>query len=380
MPWQEATKVSLRNKFVALAVEEGANRRALCREFFISPTTGYAWLGRFRRHEEKGLRDRSRRPQRSPNKTPATMEQEILALRDSHPAWGGRKIKRRLEDLGVPRVPPPSTITDILHRHGLIAPEEGRKHRPYQRFEAQAPNALWQMDFKGYFALADGSCCHPLTVLDDHSRFCLGLRACPDEQRETVKDQLTAIFRTSGLPDCFLVDNGPPWGTHTPQRLTALGVWLVRVGVRLVHARSFHPQTIGKDERFHRTLKAEVIARHVFSDIAHAQHCFDPWREIYNSLRPHEALGMAVPSSRYRESSRFFPETLAPILYNSGDIVRQVDQDGRIAYRGWIYRVGKPLRGHPVAIRPTEEDGLLQVFFCHQRLVQIDLRGHNAQA
>jgi transposase InsO family protein len=200
MPWQEATKVSLRRKFVALAAEEGANRRALCREFQISPTTGYAWLARFRRHGEEGLRDRSRRPQRSPKKTPATLEQEILALRDSHPAWGGRKIKRRLEDLGVSRVPPPSTITDILHRHGLIAPDEGRKHRPWQRFEAQVPNALWQMDFKGYFALADGSCCHPLTVLDDHSRFCLGLRACPDEQRETVKDELTAIFRTSGLP------------------------------------------------------------------------------------------------------------------------------------------------------------------------------------
>ena len=380
MPWQEATKVSLRRKFVALAVEEGANRRAVCREFRISPTTGYAWLARFRMHGEEGLRERSRRPQRSPNKTPATMEQEILQLRDTHPSWGGRKIKRRLEDLGVPSVPPPSTITDILHRHGLIAPEEGRKHRPWQRFEAQAPNALWQMDFKGYFALADGSCCHPLTVLDDHSRFCLGLRACPDEQRETVKDQLTTIFRTSGLPECFLVDNGPPWGTHTPHRLTGLGVWLVRVGIRVVHARSFHPQTIGKDERFHRTLKAEVIARHEFSDIAHAQHCFDPWREVYNRLRPHQALGMAVPSSRYRESSRSFPETLAPILYNSGDIVRQVDDNGKIAYRGRTYRVGKPLRGHPVALRPTEEDGLLQVFFCHHRLVQIDLRGHNARA
>ncbi len=104
------------------------------------------------------------------------------------PRGAGARSNAGWKTWGVSRVPPPSTITDILHRHGLIAPEEGRKHRPWQRFEAPAPNALWQMDFKGYFALADGSCCHPLTVLDDHSRFCLGLRACPDEQRQTVQN------------------------------------------------------------------------------------------------------------------------------------------------------------------------------------------------
>lgn len=380
MPWQEMTTMSLRKKYVAQAREEGANRRALCREFGISPTTGYAWLARYCLFGEDGLRDRSRRPLRSPRKTPASVEQEILVQRDAHPAWGGRKIKRRLEDLGVLGVPPPSTITDILHRHGLIAAEEGAKHRPWQRFEAPVPNALWQMDFKGEVALADGTRCHPLTVLDDHSRYCLGLLACPDQQRFTVQAHLTAIFRSAGLPECFLVDNGPPWGTHTAQRLTALGVWLVRVGVRIVHARSYHPQTIGKDERFHRTLKAELLSRQEFTDLAHAQSYFDPWRAVYNTLRPHEALGLAVPASRYQASSRSFPESLPEVVYDQGVTVRMVDRYGRIYYRGRSYRVGKPLRGQPVALRPADEDGLWHVYFCHQPVARINVRGHNARS
>jgi transposase InsO family protein len=302
------------------------------------------------------------------------MEQRVLALRDKHPAWGGRKINRILENEGVIGVPPPSTITEILRRHGRIDPEESRKHRPWQRFEAEAPNNLWQMDFKGHFELADGSRCHPLTVLDDHSRFCIGLRACENEQRPTVKEQLTATFRRYGLPERFLVDNGPPWGTGHPGRLTRLGTWLIRVGVSVVHTGHYHPQTIGKDERFHRTLGTELISRQVITDLRHAQQCFDTWREIYNLERPHEAIDLAVPASRYHESSKPFPETLPPILYNSNDLVRKVGNNGRIGYRNRLYRVGRGLQGQRVALRPSEKDGILDVYFSNQIVGQIDLR------
>ena len=137
----------------------------------------------------------------------------VLAVRAAHPAWGGRKIRARLLALGWVQVPAASTITAILHRQGLINPEDSAKHKAWQRFEAAAPNDLWQMDFKGHFAAAAGRC-HPLTVLDDHSRYAMGLEACADERRLTVQSGLTAIFRRYGLPRKMLMDNGPPWGAE----------------------------------------------------------------------------------------------------------------------------------------------------------------------
>jgi transposase InsO family protein len=373
MAWKEVSTVSLRLEFVKSALANG-NISKLCREFGISRKTGYKWLQRYRENGAEGLQDRSRRPHTSPNRTPAEMEQKVLALRDKQPAWGGRKINRILQNEGVVGVPPPSTITEILRRYGRLDPEESRKHRPWQRFEAEAPNKIWQMDFKGHFELSDGSRCHPLTVLDDHSRFCIGLRACENERRATVKEHLTAIFRRYGLPERFLVDNGPPWGTGHPGRLTRLGAWLIRVGVTVVHTGHYHPQTIGKDERFHRTLGTELISRQVIQDLDHAQKCFDPWREVYNFERPHEALDLEVPASRYRESSRPFPETLPPIIYNRNDVVRKVGQLGRIEYRNRRFRVGRGLQRERVALRPAENDGILDVYFCDQIVGQINLR------
>lgn len=373
MPWEEATAMSLRWEIVQRAQEEDANKSRLAREFKVSRKTLYKWLGRFRDGGWPALADVSRRPQANPTRTAAAMEEKVLALRDEH-SWGGRKISRRLSDLGVKDVPPPSTITEILRRHGRLDPAEGRKHRPWQRFEAEAPNDLWQMDFKGHFPLAAGGRCHPLTVLDDHSRFCLGLRACGDERRTTVQEQLTGLFRGYGLPRRMLVDNGPPWGGEGYDRVSRLGVWLIRIGVTVTHSGTYHPQTLGKDERFHRTLVDELICRQIFHDLAHAQGCFDPWRETYNTERPHEALGLAVPARRYQPSPRPFPETPPPVEYGDRDILRRVDPAGRISFRNRLFRVGKALHGHTVALRPTESDGILDVFFSHQRVAQIDLR------
>jgi hypothetical protein len=183
------------------------------------------------------------------------------------------------------------------------------------------------------------------------------------------------VFRQYGLPERLLVDNGPPWGTgHGRRRLTRLGVWLVRLGIELQHTGYYHPQTIGKDERFHRTLGDEVLSRQVLHNMSHAQRCFDPWREIYNQKRPHESLDLEVPASRYEKSSRGFPETLPPAMYGQGEIVRQVQEGGQISYQNRQYRVGKALHGQPVALRPTEKDGVLAVFFQHHKVEDIDLR------
>jgi transposase InsO family protein len=376
MPWNEMSIVSLRLEFVTLATAAGANVRELCRRYGLSPQTAYKWIDRFREGGIDALADRSRRPVASPRRCPAPIEDEILKLRDAHPAWGGRKLRRRLTDLGHTNVPAISTITETLRRHGRLDIDRAAT-AAFVRFEREAPNQLWQMDFKGHFAIATGRC-HPLTVLDDHSRFALGLVACGDEQDATVREHLTTLFRRYGLPDRLLCDNGPPWGTAgSGQRYSSLGVWLLRLGVGVGHGRAFHPQTQGKDERFHRTLKAEVVQGQLFADLPHCQRRFDPWRFVYNHERPHESLGLAVPASRYRPSNRRFPEVLPVWEYGPTDGVRKVACDGTISFKGKPVDLGKAFRGESVAVRPTVEEGVFDVYFGVHKVAQADLRVQN---
>jgi transposase-like protein len=177
MPWRVSSTMSERHEFVLIARRPDTNIRALCRRFGISSATAYKWLERFQNEGARGLADRSRRPHHSPRKTTPLIEDTVLGLRRQHPAWGGRKLQQRLLDLGQPQVPSASTITAILKRHQMIDAAEAAKHQAFLRFEHAAPNDLWQMDFKGDFVVGRARC-YPLTMLDDHSRFALAVRAC----------------------------------------------------------------------------------------------------------------------------------------------------------------------------------------------------------
>ena len=371
MPWPVKDLISMRLEFVSLARQPGANIRQLCGRFGISPTTAYKWLARFKEKGREALADRSRRPQQSPARTLAAVEDKIVHLRRAHPAWGARKLRKRLEVLGHCELPATSTITGILHRHGLIAPEHSQAARPFQRFERDQPNQLWQVDFKGHFPLRAGRC-HPLCALDDHSRYNVLLAACADQKEQTAQTQLTGAFRRLGLPDGILWDNGAPWGS-TGSEYTALDVWLLRLGVRVHHGRPYHPQTQGKEERFHRTLQAEVLARGGWTDCTHVQQAFDKWRPIYNTERPHEALGLAVPAARYQASPRSYPETLPPVEYAAGVEVRRGDQQGWISYRGRQWRIGRAFAGQALGVRPTTRDGIYQVLFLTQVIKELNL-------
>lgn len=370
MPWQEVSTMSLRREFVML-MQQSANVSELCRRFEISPKTAYKWIARYAAKGVNGLVDQSRQPHHSPGRTSAAMEQAILQVRDANPCWGARKLRRRLHDLGWRGIPAASTIQAILRRHGRINATDSSKHNAWQRFEHDQSNALWQMDFKGHFAVGSTRC-HPLTVLDDHSRFNLCLQGCTDEQGHTVQRHLTSSFRRYGLPQRLAVDNGAPWGDTYDSPYTALVAWLIRLGINVSHSRPYHPQTLGKDERFHRTFKAEVL-RQTFADLHRAQQRFDQWRTIYNFERPHESLNMQTPASCYSASSRAFPETLPAIEYGPADIVRRVQQQGFFSYRGRDFRISKAFVGYPIALRHTATDGMLEVFFCHQKVAQIDL-------
>ena len=242
------------------------------------------------------------------------IETRILALRDAHPAWGARKIAHCLKREET-ACPAHSTVHEILRRHGRIVAAPGGPAAQH-RFEKPAPNLLWQMDFKGHMPLANGGRCHPLTIVDDHSRYAVGLEACANEQAGTVQSRLEQTFRRYGMPDAFFVDNGTPWGDLSGQRWTRLGVWLLKLGVAVLHSRPYHPQSRGKSERFHRTLKAEVFALRRFRDLAEVQRAFDRWRTIYNLDRPHQALDQQVPASRYQPSNRAMPEHLPHVEYD----------------------------------------------------------------
>jgi len=374
MPWREQSVTDQREEFAKLALVPGANFRELCRRFHVSRSNGYKWLERYVMEGRAGLADRSRRPLHSPSRTSSTIEAEVLRVRDySNDAWGGRKIARVMQNHGQQTVPAPSTITEILRRHGKL---EQRRHEhpgPHQRFQRAEPNELWQMDFKGHFPMLQGRC-HPLTLLDDHSRYSLTISACGNERDETVRGHLVPVFRRYGLPLAMLMDNGSPWGDAGDQPYTAITVWLMRLGVQVIHARPMHPQTQGKEERFHRSLKAEVLSGKSFRDLEACQRAFDRWRHVYNHERPHEALALDTPDKHYRASSRSFPETLPTIEYRPGDIVRKVDVDGDISLNGRIVHIGRRFRGHPIALRPSDEDGVLSIHFCAHRVGTLDLR------
>ena len=365
--------MSLKHEFVTLAQKEGANIRELCRRYGVSPPTAYQLLDRYSREGEAGLVERSRRPRHSPAQTPPDLERAVLGVRDEHPAWGGRTIRRVLLDRGYNRAPSASAITAILRRNDRLA-DRDRPQRSWLRFEHPQPNDLWQMDFKGNFPTGAGRC-HPLTVLDDHSRFSILLQACADERTETVRECLTAAFRLYGLPVRMLMDNGSPWGHDADHPRTPLTVWLMRLGIQVSHGRPYHPQTQGKDERFHRTLNVELLQGRRFADWAACQAAFDRWRGVYNTERPHQALDLATPISRYTPSPRSFPETLPAIEYGDEDHIRKVGVKGRISFKGHVFKVGKALQGYPVALRPTATDGVWRAWFMTHPIAEVDLRG-----
>lgn len=380
MPWNEVSTMSLRHEFVTLAAAPDANVRQLCRRFGISPKTAYKWIARFRTGGTGALADKSRRPHHSPDATAPEVEDAILRLRDLHPAWGARKLRRRLLDAGQlspDDLPAASTVTAILRRHNRLATRTPEP-RDWQRFEHPAPNRLWQMDFKGHFPTDSGRC-HPLTILDDHSRYALALVACADERLATVRRHLEAVFGRYGLPERILCDNGPPWGNAMADPHTELTVWLLRLGVAVSHGRPCHPQTQGKGERFHRTLKVELIQAQQFRDLATCQHRFDAWRAVYNHQRPHEALGLAVPASRYQVSVRPLPVELPALEYLASDAVRLVSQDGDISFRHRRCRVGKAFRGQRVGVRATGCSAVWDVFFGVHRIAGLDFRGHTSE-
>ena len=353
MPWKGQTMEGQRNEFVRRVQAREKSKSALCREYGISRPTGDKWIARSEAGET--MADRSRAPFRTPHRILGEMEATIVSLRRKHPAIGAKKLKRMLENQGL-SAPAYSTINAVLHRNGLILPEASAAATPHIRFEKKRPNEMWQADFKGHFAMGNGQRCHPLTVVDDHSRYCICLAALNDERLEGVRRCLLQAFDAYGLPDTILCDNGNPWGTVQSTGYTRFEAWLWDLGVLVKHGRIRHPQTQGKNERFNGSLLRERIRYRSFEDYLAAQQDFDDYRSFYNHERPHHSLDLKTPSDRYSPSPRKLPSKIKDWEYGHGELVRQVKPSGYLTFRGQGYFLSEPLANKSVAIVESQQE------------------------
>lgn len=364
MPWNKVEPVMQRTELIEKILLPGANISDLCARYSISRKTLYKWLARYEAHGLGGLKDQSKAPKSSRHKISFELETLIANTHQQFPYWGPRKLRNYLlNETKRQDIPAVSTIARALKRQGCQVINNLKSSPAKIRFERTSPNDLWQMDFKGSF-MTKAHRCHPLTILDDHSRFSIKLKACRDEQGKTVKSQLIQSFKQYGLPKQINVDNGSPWGDSASNNHTWLAIWLIKQGVMLSHSAPYHPQTNGKDERFHRTLKLEVLHDRLYKHCEEMQCAFDDWRHVYNHKRPHDALNGKAPSSRYQESNRTYSDQLKTAEYEEGEIVRRVDLgNGSFGFKGKRYKAGKALQGEYIAIRETEVSGEYSMFF-----------------
>lgn len=354
MPWNNTDAVNERLKFVAAYQRGDVSMSQLCEQFGISRNTGYKLLAKYRDRGLDGLRDRSRAPRTHPNQTSPEVEVAILRVRRSYPSWGSKKIRAVL-DRSLPRgdLPARSTIDAVLKRAGLVQP---RKHRQRKQpassppvVQADKPNDVWSMDFKGWFRVGDGTRCDPLTINDVCSRASLECRAMVTPLLVDVQRRLKHAFCQFGLPSAILSDNGTPFASRGIARLSRLSVWLLRLGVKPVFIQPGRPDQNGRHERFHETLKAETLSPPK-ETIRAQQASFDYFQTVYNEERPHEALDMRVPAEVYDLSPRRIPSKLPVYEYDDDAEVRRVRSDGCIRWRGDYAFIGLAIRGENIGL------------------------------
>jgi transposase InsO family protein len=361
----------LRRNFVNEVQSGEQTKTSLCAKYGISRVTGDKWLKRSILGEE--LTDRSRMPFHTPNKTSGEIENEIIKVRLAHLEWGGRKIVRFLKNAGIIGLPSPSTVSEILKRNGFVTKEASLASTPFKRFEKDYPNDLWQADFKGHFQMLDGLRCHPLTVIDDCSRFALCVDAKHNERYESVVDSFARIFGGYGLPAAILCDNGNPWGTSQTTGYTRFELWLMEQDILPIHGRPFHPQTQGKNERFNRTLKNEVLKYVEINDITHAQKEFDKFRNCYNNQRPHGALDFDTPSFHYIPSEKRFQANSEEWEYPQGYKCRKIKASGYITLNGQGYFLSEAFGGKTVAFRDSSVEDCVNIYYRNFRIARLNV-------
>ena len=350
MPWESRTVENQRRAF-AQAAMNCSNFSALCREYGITRRTGQKWADRYK--ECQPLTDRSRRPHSSPSRTPEEVELLILAVRADNPGWGARTIRDVLLADGYRNVPCAKTVNNILNRYGCISPEESQKRKPFVRFEKESCNQMWQVDFKGEFRMENGHYCYPLDIIDDHSRY--AIKIIPHlSTANVVIPAFAEAFREFGLPDSILSDNGAQFAGFR-KGYTQFERWLMDLDILPIHGRIKHPQTQGKIERFHRTMKQELLNHTTIADIADAQIKFAVWQDKYNNIRPHEALGMKRPGDVYEPSQRRYNEKIQKFEYGGQYHVIKVNSWGYVRFDKWQVYLSETMIDQHIEFRPSPD-------------------------
>ena len=366
MSWEVCSVVSERERFCKAAAGTGAKMSECCRLFGISRKTGYKWLGRYRTGGAAVLEDRSCRPHRSPGQVAATVEAQIVALKQAHPYWGARKLRHLMASEPVTV----STVARVLKRRGLVMPVESVVSPEVERWERGEPNELWQMDLKAALRLPDGRKLYPVGIIDDHSRYLIGLWLVPDQSDERILDCWIAAAREYGLPRQTLTDHGAQFGMDN-QQSSVFRTYLTACGVRHIQGRVKHPQTQGKIERLWRTLKAEVLTTLDLSAPQTWATIFEARRHQYNQVRPHESLQDLPPVTRYRPSDRYLIEPdRHEQIGHANSLYRRVNERGWMALGRYRWMIGRGYAGWTVEARPLG-DACWHIYFRHRFICEI---------
>jgi len=335
----------------------------LARRFGVSRKTAHKWLGRYAQDGVSGLDERSRAPHRRPRATPTPVVLAVVRAKAAHPTWGPAKLLPTPEE--SPEIarawPAVSTRGRILAVHNMVTPRRRRRRvTPWSQpfLGADHPNAVWCADFKGWVRTADGTRCDPLTITDAYSRMLLCCQILPKPDYAHARPCFERVFQEYGLPLAIRTDNGPPFASTGTEGLSPLSVWWVKLGIIPERIQPGHPEQNGRHERMHRTLKQEVMHPPAATPSAQQQRC-DNFRMVFNTLRPHEALGQVPPASCYVPSTRPYPSRLGDLQYPPLTEVRRVRSNGQIKWRGELVFVSTALTGELVGVTEQEDAWLV---------------------
>jgi transposase InsO family protein len=376
-----------RYQAVLAVIKDGETVVSVAARFGVSRKTVHQWLSRYEADGLEGLADRSHRPRSSPLQMPAVVEVALVDLRRRHPSWGPRRLVYELRRAGMEPVPSESAAYRALLRFGLIDPAARRpRDRKWKRWERGAAMELWQMDVVGGFVLADGRRAKALTGIDDHSRFCVSAFLMLRENARSVADGLLLALERYGLPGQVLTDNGKVFtGRFNQPPVEMLFDRILREhGVEHLLTQPRSPTTTGKVERFHRALRTEFRTDRVFASLGIAQAELDAWVADYNHHRPHQALGMVPPATRFLTAAteplpiRPTADTARPAAARGdGDwVARRANAVGVITVNWQQIVLGKASAGRDVDVWVTDE--VVQVYDGDQ-LLRTQLRRGSGQ-
>jgi transposase InsO family protein len=364
MGFKDISKMDQRKLLVLAVLSEDKNLSEAARHFNVSRPTARMWVKRAKESSLAELQEQSRKPHTSPDATENEIVLQFLEVKARHPRWGAKKIREVAWPNGTAPISL-RTANRILNRAQLTCKPSVRVEQATQRFERDNPNELWQIDFKGLKYPRIGY--DALSIVDDASRFCVAFLPVPDQGLDSLWDALWDAFGEYGLPDCILSDNGPAFRAGATHLTSKFGMRLLKLGIKAAHGRPFHPQTQGKVERFHGSVEREIGEHLRQPTVEQAREIYAKFRQEYNWVRPHEALEMRTPATRYITSSRKRPSRLPKHELPEGAQSRSVDHYGNFGYKGGRYKIGRGLSEERVEVRESKS-GLLAVYFFGQEL------------